>query len=112
MGTKIGRRVYLNTTHLTEYDLVEIGDGASLNDDCTLQTHLFEDRVMKMSAVHIDSRCVVGSQAILLPGAHMEEGSVMGELSLVMKGETLPAWSGWVGSPATATNPARRRHGT
>ena len=109
MGTKIGRRVYLGTTHLTEHDLVQIGDGASLNDACTLQTHLFEDRVMKMSTVQVDARCVVGSQAVLLPGARMEQGSVLGELSLLMKGETLPAWSGWVGSPATATIPARQR---
>ena len=51
LGAKIGRRVYMETTDFTEFDLVRIGDEAALNADCTIQTHLFEDRVMKMSNV-------------------------------------------------------------
>ena len=48
LGAHIGRRVYLETTDLTEFDLVHLGDHATVNADVTLQTHLFEDRVMKM----------------------------------------------------------------
>ena len=53
---KIGRRVFLNSSEVTEFDLVEIGDDAALNNECTIQTHLFEDRVMKMSTVKIGGR--------------------------------------------------------
>jgi non-ribosomal peptide synthetase-like protein len=100
LGAKIGKRVYMGTTELTEYDLVTVGDEACLNEDCTLQTHLFEDRVMKVSNVHVGARCTVGSGAVVLYDAEMEEGSKLGSLSLLMKGETLPAWSSWEGSPA------------
>ena len=102
LGAKFGRRVYLGTTQLTEYDLVEVGDEACLNADCTLQTHLFEDRVMKMSRVRIGAQCTVGAASIVLHDTTMEQGASLGPLSLLMKGETLPAGTRWAGSPATA----------
>lgn len=104
MGAKIGRRVYLDTTDMTEFDLVTIGDDAALNDAAGLQTHLFEDRVMKVSHVTIGARATVGSLAIVLYDAVIEDGAELGDLSVLMKGETLAAGTSWEGSPA---RPAR-----
>jgi non-ribosomal peptide synthetase-like protein len=100
LGAKIGRRVYMETADMSEFDLVDIGDEAMLNADCTVQTHLFEDRVMKMGTVKIGPRCNVGSGTLVLYDTVMEEGAALGDLSLLMKGETLPAWSRWQGIPA------------
>jgi non-ribosomal peptide synthetase-like protein len=100
-GTKVGRRVYLETTDLTEFDLVRIGDDAALNRDCTIQTHLFEDRVMKMSTIDIGPRCSVGAVSLVLYDTMMGDGSVLGGLSLLMKGEVLPAGTAWEGVPAS-----------
>jgi non-ribosomal peptide synthetase-like protein len=99
LGAKIGKRVYMETTELTEYDLVSIGDDVCLNGDCTLQTHLFEDRVMKMSRVVIGDGCTVGADAVVLYDTVMEPGANLGPLSLLMKGEVLGAGA-WQGSPA------------
>ena len=104
LGAKIGRGVYMGTTRLTEYDLITVGDGACLNDECTLQTHLFEDRVMKVSSVTIGDRCSVGAESVILYDTQMEPRSRLAPLSLMMKGETLPSCSRWEGSPA---RPAR-----
>jgi non-ribosomal peptide synthetase-like protein len=100
MGARIGQGVCMETICLTEYDLITIGDGACLGADATLQTHLFEDRVMKMSTVEVGPRCTVGTDAVVLYDTRMEEGAVLGELSLLMKGETLPSHTRWQGSPA------------
>lgn len=100
MGSKIGKRVYLETTQFTEYDLISIGDDACINDDCTLQTHLFEDRVMKMSTVSIGAGCTVGAGAVVLYDTQMLPGSSLGPVSLLMKGEALPAGTAWEGCPA------------
>ncbi|MBI1751802.1 MAG: amino acid adenylation domain-containing protein [Acidobacteria bacterium] len=100
LGARIGSRVCMESTWLTEYDLVDIGDGAQLNSDCTIQTHLFEDRVMKMDRIHLGAGCSVGMDSVVLYGSRMESGSVLGDLSLVMKGEALPAGTRWEGSPA------------
>ncbi len=103
LGARIGKRAVLNSSEFTEFDLVSIGDDVALNEECTIQTHLFEDRVMKMSTVRIGANCSVGSQAVVLYDTQMQEGSALGSLSLLMKGEVLPPWTRWEGSPARAS---------
>lgn len=100
LGTRIGRRVYLETTDITEHDLVSLGDDVCVNADATLQTHLFEDRVMKMSTVDIGDRCSIGGLSLVLYDTRMEADSKLNSLSLLMKGETLPAGTSWEGIPA------------
>jgi non-ribosomal peptide synthetase-like protein len=102
-GARIGRRVWLATTYLTEFDLVEVGDDASVSETTSLQTHLFEDRVMKMSTVKIGDRSSIGSRSVVLYDSLVGVGASLDALSLVMKGETLPAGSRWRGIPARAS---------
>jgi len=45
-----------------------------LNMEATIQTHLFEDRVMKMSRVNIGARCSVGACAVVLYDTAMGDG--------------------------------------
>jgi non-ribosomal peptide synthetase-like protein len=100
LGARIGRRVYLETTYLTEFDLVRVGDDAMIGGTTSLQTHLFEDRVMKMSTVTVGPACTVGPRSVVLYDSQLEVGAGLDALSLVMKGERLPAETGWRGIPA------------
>lgn len=109
LGTRIGKRVFLDTTDITEFDLVELGDDAALNELCTLQTHLFEDRVMKMSHVRIEKECCVGTSAVVLYDTRMAAGATLESLSLMMKGETLPAGTAWTGIPAIPVDKSQLR---
>jgi non-ribosomal peptide synthetase-like protein len=104
LGARIGRRVYLETTDLCEFDLTTIGDEAALNADSTVQTHLFEDRVMKIDRIDIAARATVGSGTLVLYDTRIETGAALGDLSLLMKGEVLPAHTRWQGIPARAEN--------
>jgi non-ribosomal peptide synthetase-like protein len=101
LGARIGRRVYVYSTGFLEFDLVEIGDRAVLNNGCILQTHLFEDRILKASKLRIGADCEIGTHSVVLYDAEMNDGSRLGALSLLMKGESLPAGTKWVGSPLT-----------
>jgi len=101
LGVRIGKGVYLNTTDMTEFDCVRIGDEAELNAWCGPQTHLFEDRVMKIGLVEIGSRVTVGARSTILYDTHVGENVRLGPLTLVAKGERLPAATRWEGSPAT-----------
>jgi len=65
-GARFGRRVWLNTTYLTEFDLVDVGDDAAVGEFTSLQTHLFEDRVMKMSRVVVGRGSSVGARSVVL----------------------------------------------
>ena len=100
MGSRMGRRVYLDTTEVTEFDLVRVDDEACLDNGCTVQTHLFEDRVMKMDSLRIGRGCTVGPMAVVLYGSRMRPRAQLAGLSLLMKGETLPAGTRWQGAPA------------
>jgi non-ribosomal peptide synthetase-like protein len=100
LGTHIGRGVYLDTTDLTEFDCVRIGDGAELNGWCGPQTHLFEDRVMKIGNVEIGAGASIGESSTVLYDTHVGDRVVLGPLTLVAKGERLPPDTHWSGSPA------------
>lgn len=101
LGAKIGRGVYLDTTDMTEFDCVSIGDHSELNAQCCPQTHLFEDRVMKIDHVKIGSRVTLGPRCTVLYGARVGDGAQLGPLTLVMKGESIPARTCWHGLPAS-----------
>ena len=104
LGAKIGRDVHIQTTGFLEFDLVDIGDNVILNEDCVMQTHLFEDRVLKASRFRIGSNCNVGAMSVILYDSEMEDGAKIDALSLLMKGETLPASTKWAGIPAKRSN--------
>jgi non-ribosomal peptide synthetase-like protein len=99
LGVKTGKRVYMNTTDITEFDMVTICDDAALNADCGPQTHLFEDRVMKVGAVKIGARTSIGSGTIILYDSELGDDTNIEALSLVMKGERLSPGTDWTGSP-------------
>ncbi len=105
LGARIGRGVYLNTTDVTEFDCVQIGDEAELNAWCGPQTHLFEDRVMKIGMVEIGARVSIGACSTILYDTRIGDGVHLGPLTLVAKGERLPADTRWEGAPAA---PGRR----
>ncbi|GAA3978254.1 Pls/PosA family non-ribosomal peptide synthetase [Mucilaginibacter dorajii] len=98
-GVKIGKRVWLNTTDITEHDMVTIGDDAALNEDCGPQTHLFEDRVMKVGTVTIGARTSIGTRSIILYDTEIGDDVKLEPLSLIMKGEQLAPGTEWTGSP-------------
>lgn len=99
-GAKIGRKVFIDTADFTEFDLISIEDEACINSEAIIQTHLYEDRIFKMSTVHIQKGCNVGTASIVLYSTVMEPNSSLGNFSLLMKGERLPNNTQWQGIPA------------
>lgn len=100
LGARIGRRTHLESTYFCEMDLIRVDDDAAIGPGATLQTHLFEDRVMKLDTVHIGPRASVGGGAVVLYDTELAADSDLGPLSLAMKGERLPAGNAFVGCPA------------
>src|SRR5262249_41472613 len=107
IGCRIGRHAYVDTTLFSEWDLVEIGDYAALNAGAVIQTHLFEDRVMKSSYLRIGDECNVSPMAVVLYDTRMETGATLGPLSLLMKGESLAERGRWHGIPTVAVRDRR-----
>ena len=87
LGAKIGANCYLDTVYLPEMDLIRVGNNCSINDSATLQTHLFEDRVMKCDALEIRDRVSIGQFGIVLYESVAPRGCTYAPLTLLMKGE-------------------------
>ncbi|RZS38909.1 non-ribosomal peptide synthetase-like protein [Herbihabitans rhizosphaerae] len=101
-GASIGRGVWCESYWLPEADLVRLGDGATVNRGCVVQTHLFHDRIMRMDQVTIDEGATLGPHGIVLPAAKVGAHATVGPASLVMRGEDVPAGTRWLGNPITA----------
>ena len=99
-GTQVGHRVWLNSTWMTEFDLVHLGDDAAIDEEGDMSTHLFEDRVMKMSHVRIGAGASMSTRSVVLYDAELGAGGFLDGKTLVMKGEVLPPQTRWRGVPA------------
>jgi non-ribosomal peptide synthetase-like protein len=99
-GTKTGNGIYMDAFDITEFDCVRIGDYCVLNSMCALQTHLYEDRVMKVGRVYLGDGVTVGPAATVLYDTNVGDFVQLGPLTVVMKGESIPANSAWIGAPA------------
>jgi carbonic anhydrase/acetyltransferase-like protein (isoleucine patch superfamily) len=67
---------------------------------------LFEDRVMKIGRVEIGARTTVGPRTTILYDTQVGDDVKLGPLTLVAKGERLPAATRWEGSPAAPADEA------
>ena len=99
LGARIGRGVWCETYWLPEADLVRLGDGATVNRGCVVQTHLFHDRIMRMDTVRSTRARRSARTASSCPGAGIGAGTTVGPASLVMRGEAVPAATRWLGNP-------------
>jgi non-ribosomal peptide synthetase-like protein len=104
-GTKTGKGVYMDAYDITEFDCVRMGDFCVLNSMCALQTHLYEDRVMKVGRVYLGTGVTVGPAATVLYDTHVGDFARLGPLTVVMKGESIPPNSAWIGAPAEPFRP-------
>jgi non-ribosomal peptide synthetase-like protein len=105
-GAKYGQGVWLDSTDITEFDCIRIGDFCTVNAHSALQTHLYEDRVMKVGRVTLGRGVCVGAAATVLYDTHVGDFAQIGLLTVIMKGENLPAHTRWEGAPAV---PAARQ---
>jgi non-ribosomal peptide synthetase-like protein len=99
-GCKFGQGVYMDSTDITEFDCVRVGDFAAVNAGGLLQTHLYEDRVMKIGRVDVGRGAMIAGGTTVLYDTRIGDYARVGPLTIVMKGEELPPHSHWQGAPA------------
>jgi non-ribosomal peptide synthetase-like protein len=107
LGAKIGRGTWCESYWLPEADLVTLGESSTVNRGCVVQTHLFHDRIMSIDTVTLEDGATMGPHGVILPRARIARGGTVGPASLVMRGETVPAATYWMGNPVSPwTGPA------
>ncbi|MER8224430.1 Pls/PosA family non-ribosomal peptide synthetase [Streptomyces sp. NPDC094143] len=102
LGARIGRGAWVESYWLPETDLVTIGDAATVNRGCVLQTHLFHDRILRTDTVVLREGATLGPGGIVLPGSTIGARTTLGPASLVMAAESVPDDTRWLGNPIEA----------
>jgi len=99
LGATIGRGVWCETYWLPEADLIDLGAGSTVNRGCVVQTHLFHDRILSMDTVTLEPGATLGPHSVILPAATLGSHATIGPVSLVMRGESVPRKTRWIGNP-------------
>lgn len=99
LGARIGKGVWCETYWLPEADLIVIEDGVTVNSGCVVQTHLFHDRLLSMDTVTLRAGSTLGPNSVVLPAAVLGRHATVGPMSLVMRGESVPDRTRWIGNP-------------
>jgi non-ribosomal peptide synthetase-like protein len=99
MGARVGRGVWCETYWLPEADLIDLREGATVGRGCVVQTHLFHDRILAMDRVTIADGGTLGPNSVILPAARIGRHATVGPVSLVMRGESVPDKTRWIGNP-------------
>ncbi len=100
MGATIGRGVWCETYWLPETDLVELGDGATVNQGSVRA----DAPLPRPDAQHGHGDAASGARpsvpnSVILPAATLGRHATVGPVSLVMRGESVPDKTTWIGNP-------------
>ncbi|MEI2731065.1 MAG: Pls/PosA family non-ribosomal peptide synthetase [Dermatophilaceae bacterium] len=110
MGARIGPGVWCESYWLPEPDLVDLRAGATVGAGCVVQTHLFHDRVLALDTVTLREGATLGPNGVVLPAAVIGSHATVGPASLVMRGESVPDKTRWVGNPIGPWDEDQDRH--
>ena len=98
MGVKVGKSVIINTTEISDWDLIHIGDKTMLGDSAVVLGHVGEKGQLTFRPVHIGKGCTIGRDTAIFPGVTVEDGAILAAMTIVPKDKTLPAGTMWAGT--------------
>jgi non-ribosomal peptide synthetase-like protein len=122
LGVRVGKKLYDDGSEIIEKTLVDIGDHCTLGASTIMQSHSLEDGTFKSDHIKIGNRCTLETRSFTHYGVVMADDVVLRADAFLMKGETPPPGSTWLGNPARevrgdgrqpcgrADRGARRRH--
>jgi acetyltransferase-like isoleucine patch superfamily enzyme len=99
-GARLGRRVYVNSLDLNDYNLLEFEDDVVIGADAHLSGHTVEAGIVKTGGVHLGRNTTVGVSSIVEIGVTTGANCEIGALSFVPKNTNLEADAIYAGIPA------------
>lgn len=100
MGMKIGRGAQLNTTHISDPSLIELGERATVGGSAVLVAHYASSGFLVISPLKIGKGATIGLRAILMGGVEIGDYAVILPNSVVLPKTVVPAGEVWGGVPA------------
>jgi acetyltransferase-like isoleucine patch superfamily enzyme len=103
-GARIGRRVYVNTTFISDHNLLEFGDDVVIGAEVHLSGHTVEAGVVKTARVRLGRGVTIGLGSVVDIDVDIGDRCQVGALSFVPKHSRLEAGVVYVGIPVRPMN--------
>lgn len=98
-GARLGRRVYVNSLWLSDYNLLEFGDDVVIGGDVHLSGHTVEAGVVKTAPVRLGHGVTIGLGSVVDIGVEVGDFCQVAAKSLVPKNARLESGAVYAGTP-------------
>jgi hypothetical protein len=105
MGMKIGDGTLINTSHISDPSLIEMGRRVTLGGSVTIVAHYGQGGFLVLAPVKIGDKVTIGLRAVIMGGAQIGDGAKILPNSVVMPKTVIPAGETWGGVPARHLKP-------
>jgi acetyltransferase-like isoleucine patch superfamily enzyme len=105
-GARVGRHVYVNSLSISDYHLLEFGDGVVIGADAHISAHTVEAGKFKTAAVRLGRNVTIGIGSVIDIGVEAGPDSQVGALSFVRKYTKLETGATYAGIPARRVDQA------
>ena len=99
-GAKIGRRVYINSLAISDYNLLEFDDDVVVGGEAHVSGHTVEAGVVRTGSVRLGRGVTIGLGSIVEIDTDVAEGCQIGAMSFVPKHSRIVEPGVYVGTPA------------
>ena len=99
-GAHLGKRVYVNSLAVSDYNLLDFGDGTVIGGSVHLSGHTVEGGFLKTARVRLGRNVTVGLGSVIEIGVEIGDNALIGALSFVPKFTHLKGGVGYAGAPA------------
>jgi acetyltransferase-like isoleucine patch superfamily enzyme len=101
-GARLGKRVYVNSLSVSDYNLIECGDDVVIGGAVHMSGHTVERGVVKTASIRIGDNVTIGLESVIEIGVEIGPHAEIGALSFVPKHSKLPGGHTYAGIPVAA----------
>lgn len=98
MGAKIGKGTIINSTRISDCDIISIGEDCIIGGDVVINGHSAENGLLHRERVIIGNNVTIGQYATILPGVVIGDNVSIGANTVVPKGKILSDNSIYIGN--------------
>jgi len=99
-GARLGKRVYVNSLSVSDYNLIECGDDVVIGGGVHVSGHTVEAGVVKTARLRLGHNVTIGLGSVIEIGVEIGSDCQIGALSFVPKHARLPGGVVYGGVPA------------
>ena len=99
-GARLGKRVYVNSLSVSDYNLIECGDDVVIGGAVQMSGHTVEAGIVKTARVRLGHNVTIGLGSVIEIGVEIGSDSQVGALSFVPKYTKLKGGVVYAGAPA------------